>query len=333
MPRFNFSNSSSLHGLAAFLNASDYFGRAEEAPILRFYPGWTFAEPVALVAAAAWGAWCRRKPGAQIQIENRFRPSGIESAASNFAARMKLYDSIGLNDPPIVHEHEESGKFMPLAQIRSRQDVRPVLANISAILHLQDDLEALEAVQHAISEMLNNVLEHSGSPDGAFVSAMRFRNGKYKRVSVAVADCGIGIREHLRRARPEFGASDEDAVMAALQWGVTGAMPGPYGPPDNMGAGLFITRAMAKGTGGHFALISGSYGYKLLRESSQLKQTELFDDAGAERHKRIQLGHPWQGTIVAVEIATNHIADWAGFLEWARDRPHAQSVRSRIKFT
>lgn len=333
MPQFNFTNSSSLHSLGAFLNASDFFGRPEDSPTLRFYPNWTFAEPVALAAAAAWSAWCKRRPENQIQIENRFRPNGSESPASNFAARMKLYEAIGLANPPVVHEHEESGKFMPIAQIRSRQDARPVLANISAILHLQDDPEALEAVQHAISELLNNVLEHSGSPDGAFVSAMRFRNRKFKRVSIAVADCGIGIREHLGRARPEFGATDEAAVMGALQWGVTGALPGLYGPPDNMGAGLFITRAMAKGTGGHFAVVSGSYGYKLLRERDQSKQAELFDDAATERHKNFRLAHPWQGTIVAVEIATNHIADWDGFLKWASGRPHAQSVRSRIKFT
>ena len=38
--------------------------------------------------------------------------------------------------------------------------------------------DGLAAVQYCVSELIRNVLEHSGSPDGAFVCAHRYTKKK-----------------------------------------------------------------------------------------------------------------------------------------------------------
>ena len=105
---------------------------------------------------------------------------------------------------------------------------------------------------------------YSGAEDGAYVCAHNFTTTEPNRVSIAVADCGQGIREHLGGVHPEAAGSDRDAVTLALRPGITGARPGMYGTPDNAGAGLFITRSIAKGSGGYFLLV-GKAGYRLMR--------------------------------------------------------------------
>jgi anti-sigma regulatory factor (Ser/Thr protein kinase) len=61
-----------------------------------------------------------------------------------------------------------------VTQVKTQQDSTAAIANISAMLHLQDDPDSLAAVQFCISELLRNVLEHANSPDGAFVAAHRY---------------------------------------------------------------------------------------------------------------------------------------------------------------
>jgi len=165
---------------------------------------------------------------------------------------MKLFEHLGIEYPNQVTEHEEAGRFLALRNVRTRDDVRGVIADVSALLHLDRDIEALAAVQYCMSELLRNVLEHSNSPDGAYVCAHNYSEANTQRVTIAIADCGVGITKHLGRAYHDIKNDDLLALRYAMQPGVTGAVSGTYGTPDNAGAGLFITRCIAKGSGGVF---------------------------------------------------------------------------------
>lgn len=156
------------------------------------------------------------------------------------------------------------------------------------MLHLQDDTDSLAAVQYCISELLRNVLEHSNSPDGAFVTAHRFAKKGPHRVTIAVADCGQGIAAHLSSAHPEAAADDVIALGLAMQPGITGARPGMYGTPENAGAGLFITRCIAKGTGGYFLLASGRAAYRLRRSLSSDDMIRLYADPYAREGRPME---------------------------------------------
>jgi hypothetical protein len=203
------------------------------------------------------------------------------------------------------------------------------------MLHLEQDPESLAAVQYSISELLRNVLEHSGSEDGAFVSAHRYTQTDPHRVTIAVADCGRGITSHLGQRFPELGTDDTTALGLAMQPGITGALPGMYGTPENAGAGLFITRCIAKGTGGYFLLSSGNAGYRLRRSRSDDEMIALcLDPYDDSRHDRWTFPSPWLGTIASVEICTERIADYEGFFQWIfKQIPSRKTITERINFT
>jgi len=302
-------------------------GKGKHA-VLDLHPGWTHAEPIVLAMAAAWGVRCRRD-GMAIRVKNLGR-------SARYLARMRLFEHLGIGFQTTQTEYEEAGRFIPITQVRARGEVPAVIGNISALLHLDDDPESLSAVQYCVSELLRNVLEHSNSPDGAFVAAHRFTNKQPHRVTIAVADCGQGIREHLGIVHPAARPSDRDALALAMQPGITGAQPGVYGTPDNAGAGLFITRCIAKGTGGYFLLASGLAGYRLRRANNDEEMIQLhFDGFEEPRHDEFEFDSPWLGSAVSIEVRTEKIGEYDGFFEWIfsqipRRATHAQK---RIRFT
>src|SRR5262249_32539597 len=151
---------------------------------------------------------------------------------------------------------------------------------------------------------------------------------------IAVADCGIGIPDHLLRKFKDETGYDSDLIAMALKPGVTGVLPGAYGTPDNAGAGLFITRCIAKGSGGYFMVASGQGIYRIRRARNPEEQTELFEDPMDERHDAWDVAHPWQGTVVALEIRTDQIADFQGYFSWIKEHFSQRSTRRiKIKFT
>src|SRR5262249_45193666 len=138
---------------------------------------------------------------------------------------------------------------------------------------------------------------------------------------------------HLGAVHPEAARSDRAAVSLALRPGITGARPGMYGTPDNAGAGLFITRCIAKGSGGYFLLASGNAAYRLRRARTPEQQSLLMEDPLHERHDVWEFQRQWQGTVAALEIRTDQIADFQGYFGWIRDHLPKRAQRKRIQFT
>lgn len=283
-------------------------------------------EPFALAIIAAWGAWCRRhRMGVRVQNLTHL---------ADYAWRMRLFEHLGVDYNPQRQEYEEAGRFLPLRNVRTGEDARAVIADISALLHLSHDPASLAAVRHCLSELIRNVLEHAGSPEGAFVCAHNYTEREPRRVSIAVADCGVGIAEHLGVVYPDLRNDYRRALVHAMLPGVTGAVRGPYGTAENAGAGLFITRSIAKGTGGYFLALSGDACYRLRRARRPEDQGQLFPDPILDRHDLWQLPHAWEGTVVAIEINTDRIADADGYFQWIRDHlPTRPGVRDKIRFT
>lgn len=327
MPRFFVTNSASLHAAHYFLEENFFFSRKGKTAVFELNPRWSHMEPLALAMAAAWGKWCIRN-GFPVRAKN------LVNNPARYAARMRLLDFLEIPFEQAIEEHEEAGRFVPISHVTDRESLRSVIGDISALLHLSEDPETLAAVQYCVSELLRNVLEHSESPDGAFVCAHNYTNRPPHRVSIAVADCGQGIRQHLRASYPRAAASDSAAIALALRPGVTGARAGMYGTPDNAGAGLFITRCIAKGTGGYFLLASGNGCYRLRRTSGPRQQTLFPEDPLQDRHDLWELPHVWNGTVVALEIRTDHIADFDGFFSIIRDHmPRRRPLEKPIRFT
>lgn len=327
MPKLVVPNSVTLHNARAFISANRPFARKGKTATLQLHPRWAHLDPMALSMIAAWGAWCRRND-LNVVVENLGRHA-------HYAARMQLFDHLGVDYDPHIAPREEAGRFLPVTQVTNRTELTGVIGDISALLHLDSEPDGLAAVQYCVSELIRNVLEHSGSSDGAFVCAHRYTKKKPHRVTIAVADCGQGVARHLGRAHPEALADDAIALGLAMRPGVTGAIPGLYGTTDNAGAGLFITRSIAKGTGGYFLFYSGAAAYRLRRTRSPDKQIVLYLDALDEPRKDLwRFAAPWEGTVVVVEIRTDRIADFQGFFQWIRKQmPTRTQTTRRIRFT
>ena len=246
---------------------------------------------------------------------------------------MKLFQHLDIGYEPHITEHEEIGRFLPLRNIQRQSDKQLVIADVSALLHLDQYPDSLAAVQYCMGELLRNVLEHSGSPDGAYICAHNYTGKGPHRVTLAVADCGCGISQHLSHVYPEVKVNDLIGLKYAMLPGVTGVVPGMYGTPDNAGAGLFITRCIAKGTGGYFEIISGNAAYRLRRAKID-EQSMLFQDPFLERSDQWEIPHPWIGTVVTIEIRTEAISEFESFFGWIRDQiPPLVPTKKRIRFT
>jgi anti-sigma regulatory factor (Ser/Thr protein kinase) len=116
---------------------------------------------------------------------------------------------------------------------------------LSAIRHFKrSDLSAME---WAINEIADNVINHSESSVGGFIQLTN--HSQRKQIEVVVADSGIGIPTTIRSAHPEY--SDSEALDSAIREGVT------RDPQIGQGNGLFGTWEITKKSLGMFKLQSG----------------------------------------------------------------------------
>lgn len=328
MPRLQIPSTCTIHTLKYFLENNNAFSDTSSHAVLGLHKNWAYMDPMALAMTAAWGGWVQRH-GLRIAVDSTVGPH------TNYASRMRLFEHLNIGYGIPMQEHEEAGRFVPVTRVRDTADSEAVMADVSALLHLDKEPDGLNAIRYCVSELIRNVLEHSGSPEGAFVCAQNYSEQTPKRVTVAVADCGSGIAKHLGRAYPAALKNDSEALRLAMQPGITGAQPGMYGAPDNAGAGLFITRAIAKSTGGYFVLLSGDAAFRLRRSRTNGVQPPLFLDAfGDPKTDKWSFGNKWQGTVATAEIMTDKIPNFPNLLQWIRKQlPATKTAKGKIKFT
>lgn len=156
------------------------------------------------------------------------------------------------------------GRFLPIRNLHSLSETNSASREIVGCLDTIDRASA-NTMQYAISELIDNALQHSSSPTGAFVTAQKY--AKLSRVRTLIVDTGIGIRGHLMR-HPRFRqlADDQEAIRTALTPFVTGTYI--VSPQDdrreyeNQGLGLSVIDQIAKSGGGELYVWSGHALYR-----------------------------------------------------------------------
>jgi hypothetical protein len=78
--------------------------------------------------------------------------------ALNYLVRMKLFEFLGCDPEHDISGHESSGRFIPLTQVRTTDDLSNFVVDIVPLLHASK-LE-VEPVQYVVTELVRNVLEH-----------------------------------------------------------------------------------------------------------------------------------------------------------------------------
>lgn len=224
---------------------------------------------------------------------------------------MKLFDFLGIDPGIRIQEHEEAGRFVPLTQIQTSDDLKNAIANLIPLLHAPP--RVADPIKYVFSEMVRNVLEHARSPVGAFVCAQYYRN--FDRISIGIADAGIGILSSIRQSHAV--RDSREAISLALRPGITGATKRIGGTESNAGAGLFFTKSIATLSRNFFVIYSGNALYKLLK-TPERDAPVIYADPALDRHK-FTVGLPaWRGTVVGINIGVEEGEAFADLLSTIR---------------
>jgi len=191
-----------------------------------------------------------------------------DEATRHYLARMDLHEHVGLDYHP-GQRRTEAGRFLPLKQIDSDQDVfDTVNAICDLVLHQFDDASAfIPAMEWAVNEIVDNIVIHSETPVPGAVCAQYFP--RKHRLDIGICDLGRGIKASLGTTRELW--SHGHAVTTALQRGVT--RDKAIGQGNGMAGALDIARE----NGGRFHVWTGDVVYRLEggRERGFVKIPEL----------------------------------------------------------
>jgi anti-sigma regulatory factor (Ser/Thr protein kinase) len=320
--RVYFPNSGHLANFGGFARRQDM----SDPSFLDFgmHPSYVSVHPLALSMAAA-AAQRIRDEGGEVRADLAGSDRSIR-----YLSRMKLTDVMGVDPGLPLTEHAPEGRFIPVTQVLNQRDLNDFVVDMVPLLHATPDEAG--PIKYVVTELVRNVLEHAGSRVGAMVAAQYY--ARTERLSIGVADLGIGLRRSLALHRV---GSDIEAIHLALRPGVTGTTLRLGGNEQNAGAGLFFIKSIALASGNHFVIYSGTAMFKLLRGRGT-EQPVLLPDPVADRATR-EIDLPlWPGTAVGVDIsiaAANTFADLLAEIRQAyrldvRDRTKAKYRRPKF---
>jgi anti-sigma regulatory factor (Ser/Thr protein kinase) len=205
-----------------------------------------------------------------------------------YAARMQLWQSIGLDTPDIAQARNPGGKFHPLTPIVSECSAQDLADAINEVFVASGTLDpaTLNAINTALSEIFSNCFFHANTNHEICGLACAQVWPAARRAQVAVADIGIGVRASLA-GNPTYldRLEHENANELATELGVT-SKPYPVGP--HSGYGLAIARQLMERHSGNFLLFSSDEAFRATPH-------------GSEGRKLLT---PWDGAIVILEWDT-----------------------------
>jgi signal transduction histidine kinase len=199
--------------------------------------------------------------------------------------------------------HDAVGRFVPITEIHSMENTDAIAQNIIKVIFSQTEAPGESEVKTALSELMDNALQHSASSIGCIVQTQLYRNNF---VDGVILDCGMGIRQHLR-GNVKISAqvtSDESALLKAIEPHISGTHNRKKDPErredgySNAGLGLSICCEIMKRTGGFLQLISG-------------QSCVVVDQKGV---RTIPIAG-WPGTVVVFRMNYQKLASIADIIE------------------
>ncbi len=249
----------------------------------------------------------------------------FEARSAHYFERMKLFHFLGVDSGTAVKEHDPSGRFVPLTQIKNSKELSTFVEEIAPLLHLESHYS--ESIRYIVSELLRNVIEHAQSPHGAFVAAQYY--SKSNTIRIGIADTGIGIRTSLSHSHKT--QDDMDAIRLALMPGITGTTRKDGGTTENAGAGLFFIKSIAAVNNDFFVIYSGSGFFKLLKQNvgkTRKRKSALHSNPFDDRHSTYADMPPWSGTAVGIDMALDDHEAFSTLLNDIRNT-YGHAIRER----
>ncbi len=285
---------------------------------------WISVHPVVLSMIAALG---KRVDPSNITSET------FEARSKHYFERMGLFKMLNIESDISIRKHESAGRFIPLTQIKKSAELTSFIAEMVPLLHLAP--KQAESINHIITELVRNVLEHSASEEGAILCAQYYKESN--SIKLGIVDTGLGIKKTINISHP--APTDLEAIKLALTPGITGTTRKEGGTEFNAGAGLFLIKSIATVNRNFFMVYSGEAIYKLLKKrktQSTLKtqpNIRLHVDPFKDNHsKEINLPY-WKGTVVGIDISLDNTRELNVLLDFVwKTYKKAIMERKKIKY-
>lgn len=152
-----------------------------------------------------------------------------------------------------VPDRQSANRQFPATQYKTHEEQESVLNELlEKLLAVIPNFNraAFAAVEWALNEISDNVLNHSQSQIGGLLQLSVF-DARRNRVEFTVSDAGVGVPGSLRPTRTEI-RTDADALMQSVRSGVT------RNPKDFQGNGLYGTLEICRVGGGKFSVNAGN---------------------------------------------------------------------------
>lgn len=311
--RIHIPNSAFLGNIESFLN---HFDPSDETRLdVSSNQNWISVHPIVISMAIALAEDMKGK-------NYTIACDPFNAKSRPYLLRMGLIDSLDPNHKLKVEEHDSSGRFIQARRITTSEQLNQFITDMVPLLHTTP--EQAYPIKYVMSELVRNVLEHSQSEIGAIVCAQYFK--KSNRISIGVADRGMGVRQAINRSyRAE---TDSAAIDLALRPGITGTTTKIGGTEFNAGAGLFFTKSIAKVSRDFFLIYSGNSFFKLHKTSSREK-VHLFANPQLDKANFKSEGLPyWKGTAVGIDISMDINQDFQDLLSMIREAYHLEVKRA-----
>ncbi len=266
---------------------------------LTFNKKWISIHPMVLSMIAALGV--------KIDDPSKINCERLEATSKHYLKRMGVFDFLGVKTDIKITEHEASGRFVPLTQIKDSSSLTKFVTEMTPLLHLEP--KHAEPIRYIMSELIRNVLEHSLSEHGALVCAQYYK--KSNTVRIGVVDTGIGIWKSINQSyNPK---NDLEAIRLAMIPGITGTTSLLGGTESNAGAGLFFIKSIASINNDFFVIYSGRAMYKLLKRKN--KKIKLHADPFDDRHSVESDLPDWHGTAVGIDLSLDTTQEFSLLLK------------------
>lgn len=308
--KIHLPNSAFLGNIDSFLRSFD----PREPHRLRITANkkWISIHPMVLTMVAALG---------QLVSPDNLAFEALEAKSKHYLERMGLFRVLNLHSGISITEHDSSGRFIPLTQVRDSTALSRFITEMIPLLHLAP-IHA-EPICYIMSELVRNVIEHADSKFGAFVAAQYYP--KTNTIRIGISDVGVGITKTIRHSH--HALNDLQAIRLALTPGITGTTKKEGGTEQNAGAGLFFVKSIAATNEDFFGIYSGNAFYKLLRQNP-LKKDFLNADPFEDRHSAASDYPYWQGVAVGIDIKLDEHERFTALLDHIRT-VYAKAVRER----
>ncbi|MBI1883802.1 MAG: hypothetical protein HYS08_06310 [Chlamydiae bacterium] len=310
--KIHLPNSAFLGNIDPFLRGFDPSG--SDSLEITANEKWISVHPVVLSMIAALGV--RVRP-------DHIKCVPLEAKSKHYLVRMGLFRILNIPSVIRVVEHEPAGRFIPITQIRTSDELTKFMTEMIPLLHLGFD--QAKTIGYIVSELVRNVIEHASSEHGAFLCAQYYV--KSNAIRIGIADTGVGIKKTINQAYS--ATTDLEAIQLALRPGITGTTRREGGTEQNAGAGLFFIKSIVGASRDFFVIYSGNGFYKLLKRppSSRLR---LNADPFKDRHSTEGDLPYWQGTVVGVDITLDQTKEFSLLLD-AIHKTYTSAIRERRK--